>query len=101
MSLPRLIVSDYLGTMSISMEMMDLFIDSLKEYLAKMFYHYPAMVSSWSTMDSQEQTMLAHQKVEEVLTANGLLYPSMNDWSNTQFHPAYGLLPVMEDPKMS
>ena len=25
----------------------------------------------------------------------------MNAWSNIQFHPAYGLLLVMEDPKMS
>ena len=43
--------------------------------------------------------------MEEVLVAvqegDTLLYPILNDWSNVQFHPAYGLLPVMENPKIS
>jgi hypothetical protein len=30
-----------------------------------------------------------------------LIYPSLNDWSNVQVHTAYGLLPVIESPKMS
>ena len=100
------IVSDYLGAMSNQMEIMELSINSLKEYMVNMFYHYPAMATIWSNMNRQEQNGVAYQKVEEVLVAvregeTSLLYPSLNNWSNTQFHPAYGLLPVMQDPKMS
>ena len=100
------IISDYLGAMSNQMEIMELSISSLKEYMVNMFYHYPAMATIWSNMNRQEQNGVAYQKVEEVLVAvregeTSLLYPSLNNWSNTQFHPAYGLLPVMQDPKMS
>jgi meiotic recombination protein SPO11 len=91
--------------MSISLEMLEQSISSLKEYMVQMFNHYPVMETSWFGMDRVEQAALSYQKVEEVLVAvsegETLLYPSLNDWSNIQFHPAYGLLPLMESPKMS
>eukprot|EP00092_Neocalanus_flemingeri_P018537 GFUD01020073.1.p1 GENE.GFUD01020073.1~~GFUD01020073.1.p1 ORF type:complete len:386 (-),score=150.16 GFUD01020073.1:180-1337(-) len=91
--------------MSIHMDMQEQSIMSLKEYMAQMFSQYPAIENTWYTMDRQEQALLAYQKVEEVLVAvregeTSLLYPSLNDWSNVQYHPAYGLLPV-ENPRMS
>jgi len=87
------------------MEVLEQSINSLKEYMDQMFYHYPVMETTWTNMNREEQAVLSYQKVEEVLEAvregETLLYPSLNDWSNIQFHPAYGLLPVMESPKMS
>lgn len=88
------------------MEVLDQSINVLREYMLEMFSHYPPMETIWFSMTREEQAELAYEKVEDVVEAvkegeTCLLYPSLNDWSNIQFHPAYGLLPQMEDPKMS
>ena len=92
--------------MGITMDVLDHSINSLRENMVEMFNHYPPMETVWSSMSQEEQAVMAYKKVEEVVVAmqegeTCLLYPSLNDWSNIQFHPAYGLLPLMEEPKMS
>ena len=60
--------------------------------MVQMFYQYPVMETSWFSMNREEQAILSYQKVEQVLVAvkegDTLLYPSLNDWSIIQFHPA-------------
>ena len=87
------------------MDQVELSINSLKEYIAEMFRMFPAIENSWYIMDREERAKLAYLKVQELLVAvhegeTSLLYPSLNDWSNVQFHHAYGLLPV-DRPRMS
>ena len=43
--------------MSNQMEIMELSISSLKEYMVNMFYHYPAMATIWSDMNRQEKNV--------------------------------------------
>ena len=88
------------------MHLLDHSINSLRVNMVEMFNHYPPMETIWSSMSQEEQAVMAYTKVEEVVEAvkegeTCLRYPSLNDWSNIQFHPAYGLLPLMEEPKMS
>jgi len=81
-------------------------LDELQQYLINMIHNYPTMETIWSVMGRNEQVELARERILEVLEAvkNGetcLLYPSLNDWSNVQYQPGYGLLPAVDNPKMS
>ena len=46
--------------MSISKEMSEQSINSLKEYMVQIFYQYPVMETTWFSMNREEQSILSY-----------------------------------------